>query len=968
MTRFHALSVLVLFAVFAAAAGGQSSSTTAALAGKVLNTAGEPVPGAAVSARDLATNQTRKAVTDAEGNYRLSALVVSTYDVEVESTGFADFDPEKVTLVLGNTTALDITLQPAGVKAEVEIKADADELVIDASRTASTISITRESIEELPVNSRNYLQFTLLAPGVAPSNTRSSNGGGNSGSPLADSGFTFGGLRPRSNSISIDGLTNIDETTGASLVTLSPEIVREFQIINNGISAEFGGAAGGTINVITKTGSNEFHGTVFTFFQNEHLNARTPDAGLPGKTLFRRYQPGISIGGPLIKDKLFFYAAGEQETAAADEVSEINGNVRSRINTALAAGFAPRIAVRELNAARFRTGADETEAAAKLTYLANSFNTINVRFAFTNDRRNRDAFNTDSLADPSARGSVYAKDFQTTGSLISVIHSSVINDVRGQYSSRHLVSRAGGRTGPAIDIVGVARFGRPFDADSDRRETRQEFVDTVSFTRGSHELKAGGSVNHVTLTSDLRDGFGGSYAFRSVDDFLTSRPAFWRQAFGISHTNFSVTNFGAFLQDRWQATPQITLSAGVRYDAESLPATFASDRNNFSPRLGTAWSPLKDLVVRASFGIFYDRLPLAYLNSALQKNGVNAFEQIAYDAAAAQIFTVNGGGRLSAPASGISPSIYRAASPFRTPYSVQASAGVEKLIDADTSIRAEFLFTHGVDLPRTRNINLLPPVVLTAGNAASLGVNNPTAQQIGRAVFGPGRIDPRYDAVYQLENSAGSIYRGLSFSVNRRFGKDASALASYTFSKAVDDASDFDEQPANSYDLRAERTRSVQDVRHRLVVSGVFELPFGDDEDKEEKKGEKDSIVREIFGHVEIAPIATLSSGRPANAVTGADEERSGAFPLASRPLGQGRNLLTTPAYFNTDLRVVKYFPIREGSKLDLAFEFFNLLNRPSVRAINPFYGANAVPLAGYRSAVSFDPPRQFRFSLDLEF
>src|SRR5262249_10928488 len=211
------------------------------------------------------------------------------------------------------TTLLDITLNPAGVTQTIAVTDQPKP--IDPTATATTTTIDPERIEELPVNSRNYLEFSLLAPGVAPSNPQSSGNGLQSKSPLADSGFTFGGLRPRSNSISIDGLDNTDATTGTARVALSPEIVREFQIINNGLSAESGGSAGGAINVVTKTGSNDFHGDAFLFVQNELFNARdtvTAKAGV-GRPLFRRYQPGFALGGPIRRERLFFYFAGEQE-------------------------------------------------------------------------------------------------------------------------------------------------------------------------------------------------------------------------------------------------------------------------------------------------------------------------------------------------------------------------------------------------------------------------------------------------------------------------------------------------------------------------------------------------------------------------------------------------------------------------------------------------------------------------------
>ncbi len=967
--RIFSFSLLLLFiSIFSAF--GQNSATTASIVGSVRNTAGEIVPGASVTLRSVATNQTRQTTSESDGTFRITALTVGTYEARVESSGFAPYVNPQLTVLLGQTTTLDIALQSAGVNEVVIVSSKPP--IIDNSQTASTTSIDPERIEELPVNSRNYLQFTLLAPGVAPSNTQSATGGGNSSasnSPLADSGFTFGGLRARSNSISIDGLDDTDETTGAARVALSPEIVREFQIINNGISAEFGGAAGGAINVITKTGANDFHGTLFTFFQNERLNARDPLFGGEStrRPRFRRYQPGASLGGAIIKNRLFFYAAAEQENFTGDEQSEINGNVRSRINAALASGFAPRLAVRVLNGNPFRVGADETEAAGKLTYLANSRNTLDFRFASTNNRGRGEAFNTDALNDPTARGSSFTKDYQLTGSAISVLTQKIINDFRAQFSTRHFLSRAGDTKGAGVEIVGLARFGRPFDAHGTRRENRQQFVDTISYSRGRQEWKTGASVNRVSLDGDIRDGFGGVYTFRSVEDFLNGRPAIFRQAFGDSRTNFGVTNFGAFLQNRFQASSNLTLNLGARYDLETLPAPFRTDKNNFSPRLGLAFSPSKEWVFRAGFGLFFDRLPLAFLNPAIQKNGAQAFEQIAFDADAAQVFASNGGGKSISPIPNIAPSIYRADPNFKTPYSIQTFAGVERLLTADTTVRAEFLFTRGVHLPRTRNINLLPPVALTTANAASLGIQNPTAQQIGRLVFGTGRIDSRFDAVYQLEDSASSTYRGLSLSLNKRLSNEFEILASYTLSKAIDDASDFNEQPANPYNLRAECTPSLEDVRHRFVVSGVFELPFGD-EDEKSKAGEQDNLLKEIFGNIEIAPIITLSSGRAVNALTGSDEERSRAFPLASRPLDFSRNALRTPKFFNTDLRIVKYIPLSESAKVDFAFEFFNLFNKPNVAVINQFYGSGAIPISTFGTPILFNQPRQFRFSVDFEF
>ena len=760
-----ALIVLsVLFVTYRVQA--QDSATTGTLIGIVRDTTGAGIPGATITLRNLTTNQTRNMTSEADGSYHAAALAVGDYEVKAQASGFAPYFNPKVTLALGRSAVVDILLSAGDISAQVTVTDNPPAL--DATETAVTTSIDPERVEELPVNSRNYLEFTLLAPGVAPSNQQNSGGSSaTSGSPLADSGFTFGGLRPRSNSISIDGLDNTDETTGAARVALSPEIVREFQIVNNGLSAEFGGAAGGAINVVTKVGQNEFHGDAFTFVQNELFNAREPfsDPSPASRLRFRRVQPGVALGGPLKRDKLFFYVAAEQEHLSAEDESEIDQSARARINSLLASGFAPRLTVRSLTSGRFRIGTDETEAAAKLTYVASQRHTLNFRFAFTNLRERGDGFNTDVLSDKSARGSAYTKDYQFTGSAISVLSPKLINDVRFQASARRAVTRAGDSVGPGVEIVGVARFGRPLDADSTRSETRCQVVDNVSLSHSHSEWKAGVTVNHVSLKSELRDGFGGQYIFRTIDDFASGRPAIWRQAFGSAATRFGVTSFGGFLQNEWRVNPHLTLNLGGRYDVETLPSPFRTNSNNFSPRFGLAWSPSKEWVVRAGLGLYYDRLPLAFLNRAIQKNGVQAFEEVATDADAATVFGANGGGRALIPVAGIAPSIFRADPQFVTPYSAQANVGVEHLLTEDITIRADFLHTRGVHLPRTRNINLLSPVTLTAANAVALGFLNPTTQQLDRPVFGLGRGNPRFDAIYQLEDSANSTYNGLTLAL-----------------------------------------------------------------------------------------------------------------------------------------------------------------------------------------------------------
>ncbi|MGH9843037.1 MAG: TonB-dependent receptor domain-containing protein, partial [Blastocatellia bacterium] len=694
-----------------------------------------------------------------------------------------------------------------------------------------------------------------------------------------------------------------------------------------------------------------------------------------GTPRFRRSQFGGSLGGPINRDRLFFYAALEGEHFSGEDESEIDPLTLSRVNAALGSGVASRSFVRSLASKLFPTGQDETEAAGKLTYLKSSRHTLNFRFAFSNDRVRGDAFGADTLSDQSSRGSSYTKDYQLTGSAVSLLSDRLINDFRFQASTRRVITRATSAEGPGIEIVGVARFGRPYDADAGRRETRKQLIESIALARPRSEWKAGATVNDVSLTSDVQEGFSGLYIFRSLDDFVAGRPAVWRQAFGMSRTRFGVTSFGAFLQNQWRAISRLTFNLGVRYDVERLPALFRTDTNNVSPRLGLAWNPSTEWVVRAGFGLFYDRLPLAYLNRAIQKDGAQAFEQVASGEDAARVFAASGGGRLPAPFSGIAPSVFRADPNFVTPYSEQANVGIERLLAPNLTVRAEYLFTRGIHLPRTRNINLLPPVTLTLANATSLGVPMPTAQQLGRLVFPRQRIDSRYDSVYQLENSASSTYNGFTLSLNRRLSHDVQFLAAYTYSKNIDTASDFDEQPENPYDLHAERALSRNHVGQRFVFNGIFEL-LGDEDEGGKGSPKKKGFLNKLFGNIEMAPIITLSGGHPVNPLTGANENQSHAFPLTMRPLGLTRNSLLTPRFINVDIRLVKYLPLGGFTpysasghrRLDFVVEFFNLFNHPNVVGVNPFYGPGSTPLPSYGSLIIFGKPRQLRFSIDFEF
>ncbi|GAC1504984.1 MAG: TonB-dependent receptor [Terriglobales bacterium] len=933
----------------------QISRVNGDLLGFVVDTSGAVIAGAKVQISNISTGQIRTQESDANGKFQFRELSSGPYSLTVAHDGFATYDNPEIFVSVGSASNLTVRLSPAGVTQQVTVTDQPD--VIDPTRTAVATTVDPERIEELPVQSRNYLNFALLAPGVIASNQAASA----SGMALPDSGFSFGGLRPRSNAVYVDGVDNNDEFTGQSRIELSLETVREFQVVNQGLSAEAGGAAGGSINVVTKSGANIHHGDAFVFAENGVMDARPPLEGDLGKPDLSRFRIGAALGGALQRDRTFYYTAFEQEHLRGQASSDLNAGLSATLDPFLAAGRVNGI--QEITSGFFPVTRAETEASVKIDHPINASNSLALRYSFTNNREANDAFNTSGLADFSARGSNFSRDHALAGSLTSSFGTERVNDLRFQLATRREELRTANQSATGIFIPGVVELGRPYFGNSLHHENHYEVADTVSIERGRHLLKTGLTLNHIAIRARVRDGFAGMYVFRTVDDLLADKPAYFQQAFGNPNTTFGITRYAGFAQDHWAVTPKVTLDLGLRYDFEQLPSAFNQDENNISPRLGLAFSPSPGWIVRTGFGTFFDRYPLAYINNAVGKNGTGAFDQVLDGNFAALSAPI---GTVVTPLSGILPSIYRPQSGMTNPYSEVATLNVEHALSNNLSASATYTFVRGVKLPRARNINLTPPVVLSAQNASQTGVMAPDPQQIGRPVFSDARVDLNFDGIYQLENESGSTYHGLTMSVNRRLANEFELLASYTLSKAIDDASDFSESPQNPYDLKAERSVSLNHQEHRFTASALFDLPFGDEEDK--AQAETETLLTQILKNIEVASIVTIGSGRPVDPFTGSDSSRTHTFPFESRPLGFSRNSLLTPSTAVFDIRILKFFKVGEHGKLDFVAESFNLLNHKNVVALAPWFGSQLNAVTTFSRPIEALNPRQFQFSLDFEF
>ena len=922
----------------------QASSSTGSVEGWIVDASQASVVNAHVEARNQETGLTRSVESDARGYYRVGELPVGPYTIEVSQAGFALFRHKDVAVTLGSTVRVDARLQLASETQQVTVSEPPP--LIDPAQTSMTNSIGHERIEESPVRTRNALDFVLMEPNVV---STGSSGGASATAPtsLGASGFSFGGMRPTSNRIAIDGMENNDEFGGGSRTELSPEIVQEFQVVNNGISAESGGASGGVVNIVTRSGVNAIHGDAFIFLQNGGLDARPPIEDAPTAPNLGRYRIGAANGGAIVRDRTFYYAAVEQEHERSQVAADIDASVASIVNKALAGGPYPSFPLRSLNAGFAPTSHAETEASAKIDQQWSQRSVMSLRYALTNNREAGDAYNNSGLVDASGRGSSFLDDQSLAASWTFTARPNAVNQLRTQLSRRDAVLRPNEDSGPEIVINGLADFGQPYQGSQDYREDHADVSDTYSWSLGRHLVQTGGAVNDIHESTVNRYGQGGLFLFPTLTDFLTGQAVMYRQTLTTPSAAFSAVSYGGFIQDHWVVNRRFTVDAGLRYDFEHLPYGFHQDPRNFSPRVGIAFSPVSRVVVRAGYGIFFDR----YLLSALDRSvvgGTQGFEQVLEGTPVAGILQATGGASAILPLAGISPSIYRVDPALATPYSQQASTGLQYSPAKDMIASVNYLFVHGVNLPRTRNVNLLPPVS---------GIVQPT--------FSNQRLNNAFDSIFQLEDAAASTYNGLSFAF-RVVKEDFTLDASYTLSKVTDDASSWTDQPQNPYAASQDAALSLFDVRHRFVLSGLFELPIGDEEGA--KQHTSHGFWVNLFSHIELAPILTLESPRPENPLTGVDTYGTESYPFSARPFGLGRNSLKIPALTSLDLRILKAIPMGENRHLDLVAESFNLLNHTNVTALNPFFGIGATPGSWFGRPIDALAGRQLQFSIDFEF
>jgi hypothetical protein len=905
----------------------QQSVTSAALSGRVLDSTGAAVGGASVTATNLETNQRQTAATDGEGRYRFAYLTVGTYQLAALAQGFAA-NNRRVTLTIGQ--ALDVPLRLAVADVAEEVSVTTGVPVIETVRTQVAETIRPGEIDELPLNGRNYLDLSLLVPGVSRANTGSNQRFAET-SAVPGQGLSVAGQRNLNNSFVVDGLSANDDAADLTGTYFSQDVIREFQVVTSGGIAEFGRASSGVVNIVTQSGTNDWRGRLYGFFRNQRFDARNPLA--PRKDPLTQAQYGATLSGPLRPDRTFLFANFEQTRRNDSNVITISPAQVAAINARL-----DRVGYR---GARVETGLvpgalDSTNFFARADHDLNQSHHLTARYSLYDIT----AANSRSVGGPNAlsRGTALKNLDQTTAlSLVSTLGSRTLNEARFQFTRSRLDAPVNDETGPAVNISGVANFGTATFSPLARDIDLYELVDNVSTQRGAHSLKAGADLLYNRVQINFPGALQGVYTFTSLGNFLSGAYSNFQQAFGAPGQFQSNPNVGLFVQDEWRPRADLTVNAGLRYDAQMLPDPVRTDANNFAPRLGVAYAPgARKTVVRAGLGLYFDRIPLRATSNALQRDGSKYLVvQLSPTQAGAPVFpNVLAAQPTTLPTK---PNITRIDPNIENSYAEQFYLQVERELPG-ASVSVGYLRLRGLHLILSRNANV-------PRFPASAGVPN------------LGRPDLNWGNVSRFESSGTSAYDGLVVAFNKRAARWSSLRVSYTLSKSIDTAGNFFfSTPQDNFNLQDERGPSDNDQRHRLVVSGTLAAPTT----------EGASGPRRLLRGFQLGYIFTYASRLPFNILTGND--RNGDTNVNDRPAGVGRNAGRGFDYASLDLRLSRSFRLTERAGLEVLAEGFNVLNRANFAIPNNTFGTGTTPLPSFGQPTSTIDPRQLQFGLRLNF
>ncbi len=946
-----------LFAIFLSLINvfGQSQATTGLIQGTVFDPNGAVVRGASITVKNQDTGFQRTVTSNSDGFFTAPLLPLGNYRVTTTAGGFTDSVLENVGVSIGQTLSLKIDLKIGGSVETVDVTAEVEG--VDTAQTELSTQINERSVENLPINRRDFSRFVQLTPGVSIVQ-----------GPDGDE-ITINGQKGIQNNFSIDGADANNPFFGEQrggqrpAFTVSLESIKEFQVVPVGASAEFGRSSGGFINAVTKSGTNRFAGSAFLFFRNQSLSSQNKDAvdaGLPTED-FRNYQFGGNVGGPIKKDRAFFFVAYERNDGTSSKPNFID--------PVLVNIFATRFNSPDEQGVIERTNVADVFL-IKGDFNINNNNLLTLRHNYSRAEQVNGTFDVPTWGS-SANGRETDKSNSFIGQLVSTISANLLNEFRFQWAKEE---RPRFYDGPDLPDTTIGtfdgsisyRFGRPFFLPVPSDDVRLQFTDNFTVIRGNHSIKFGGDFNRVKVSQTFIGFARGRYIFaaptiagaiQGFQDYINGVSAgalaLYLQFAPIGNRSveeagtqaFSVFEPGLYVQDNWQFKRNLTLNLGFRWEGQYQPSTindpadtrygqflndprFPSDgtipdfTDGWQPRLGLSWSPGNDgkTAIRLGAGIFYARIPGLVLAGPRNTDGVIA----------GNIFFANflcGGPGLGGcpvypgivPTAGFNPfnpGVAVFERNFKNPRTIQYSASIEREIFKNTSIL--FAYNYAKTTRLTRFVNRNDPRLY--GGVAIF--ERPDGSGIGE--------------IRSTESSARSLYQGLTFTFNKRFANRFQFQANYLLSwdKSDDDneRDPFTFRYADPRNLTPEYSYSDRDQRHRFNAFATFALPYD----------------------INISPIVQYRSAQPTSVVD------RGLFPN----IVQRNTLRLENEYFTFDFRASKAFNITEKVSIEGIFEAFNLFNNRNQRSLpRPLtFNFDGTVTAG------FGEPRQAQLGVRLKF
>lgn len=942
------MNLLVIFGILtfalSSSVAAQSESGSGAIEGSVTDPASNRVLGATVTIRNLETGYTRTVITDEAGHFVAQAMPVGRYAIEAQAPGFAASRYDDVLLTVGATKTLNLALSIEPVRVSVTVVGE--RWSADRVEPAAATSLLNSSIAGLPIRGRNFTEFIQLTPAVLQESDRS--------------GLVISGQRSINSNIAIDGADFNDPLRGNQrggnepVFTFPQSAVQEFQVIRSGASAEVGRTNAGFINVVTRSGTNDWRGEVFYFNRNRWLTS--PDAF--GRSLNNaQNQVGASVGGPLRQDRAFFFAAAEQNWLRVPFVVEFNPQPPG-------VKVPPELLALE---GEQKGTNNPTSVFLRSDWILSPRHSVNLHYHYF--RMQGKNFNFDSARLNEAASTNYTREGDGNafkGGIVSVFEQLLVNEARVQVATDHQ-HEVPNLFAPEMQITGFGSIG----GDSGRprlfESSRYQVTDNLTWGRGAHLLRLGFDLNFNRVRQQREANIQGRYNFKSLVDFMARRINRYRQTvpgFNPEDLLFrgAQTELAFYGLDKLTLHQRLTLTFGLRWEGLWNPqpvranlavpetAFIPHDLDQWQPRLGLAWTPSKAgrNVLRLAGGLYIARTPATLFQRVFTDNGVTTVAvDSRFDKDVLNFVKFPGPltqlpPRIKVPA----PRVFGVDPSFRNPRSFQTSATFEQLLGSNLVMSVGYLHNSTWNLERRLDRNLFPPVI-DAG---------------GMPIFPKNRPKPNIGRLSINESSAHSSYDGLVLvAATRPMEGRLHFQANYTLARNIDDDSNernySRETALNPFDLSIEKAYSKQDVRHHFKMYGLLNLRWG----------------------LVLSAILLTRTGFPYTPVSGSDVQNDGNDDN-DRAIINGRvaarNSFRQPSFFNLDLRLLKYWRW-DDLRFDLVAEAFNV-----TRASNRHFGNDSVsefgtpsePLASggqplfAPSTARFGGPRQLQLGLRLVF